>query len=135
MMRKVAEAKDGDYIEVWGDGLQTRSFLFIDECIEAVIRLMRSDFIMPVNIGSDEMVSINQLARNAINISKKNIQIKNIHGDEFFKKYGFNCPTGVRGRNSDNKLYKDNIGWQVSHTLLEGMRATYPWIKEQVQSK
>ena len=135
MMRKVAEAKDQGYIEVWGDGLQTRSFLFIDECIEAVIRLMRSDFIMPVNIGSDEMVSINQLAMNAINISKKNIKIKNIHGDEFFKKYGFNCPTGVRGRNSDNKLYKENVGWQVSQTLLEGMNATYPWIKKQVQSK
>lgn len=135
MMRKVAEAKDQGYIEVWGDGLQTRSFLFIDECIEAVIRLMRSDFIMPVNIGSDEMVSINQLAMNAINISKKNIKIKNIYGDEFLKKYGFNCPTGVRGRNSDNTLYKENVGWQVSQTLLEGMNATYPWIKKQVESK
>lgn len=135
MMRKVAEVQDGGSIEVWGDGLQTRSFLYIDECVEAVLRLMQSDFLMPVNIGSDEMVSINQLAMNAINISNKDISIKNIYGNEFFNKYGFNCPTGVRGRNSDNTLYKEKIGWQVSQTLLEGMEATYPWIKKQVQLK
>lgn len=132
MMRKAAEASDGDKIEVWGDGLQTRSFLYVDECIEAVLRLMNSNFSDPVNIGSEEMVTINQLANNAINISGKDLKIHNIHGKEFYEKYGFKCPTGVRGRNSDNKLFKKNVGWQVSEPLIQGMKSTYPWIDEQV---
>lgn len=133
MCRKVAEAKIGDEIEVWGDGLQTRSFLFIDECIEAVLRLMQSDFLGPVNIGSEEMVTINQLAEMAISLSEKNLKINNLSGQEFVKKYGFKCPTGVRGRNSDNTLYNEKIGWSVSKPLIEGMRQTFTWIKNQVE--
>jgi nucleoside-diphosphate-sugar epimerase len=105
MIRKAVEAADNGEIEVWGDGLQTRSFLYIDECIEAVLKFMETDNIGPVNIGSEEMVTINQLAVMAIKLSEKNIKIRNIYGEEFVKKYGFKCPLGVRGRNSDNKLY------------------------------
>jgi nucleoside-diphosphate-sugar epimerase len=130
MCRKVAESDTE--IEVWGDGKQTRSFLYIDECIEAVLRLMDSNFVGPVNIGSEEMVTINQLAQMAIDISEKNIKIKNIQGDEFQLKYGFKCPVGVRGRNSDNKLYETKIGWSVSEPLIEGMKKTYEWINKQV---
>lgn len=133
MIRKVAEASNGDDIEVWGDGLQTRSFLFVSECIEAVLRLMDSDFMEPVNIGSEEMVTINELANMAINISQKKLKIRNIKGMEFHKKYGFECPTGVRGRNSDNSLYKNEIGWVVSKPLIEGLKETYPWIKNQIR--
>lgn len=132
MMRKVAMAKDGDEIEVWGDGLQTRSFLHVTECVEAVLKLMSSNYIEPVNIGSEEMVSINNLAKMAIDISNKNLRIKNISGEEFMQKYGFKCPVGVRGRNSDNTLFEEKIGWVVSKSLEEGMRITYPWIKSQV---
>ena len=94
--------------------------------------LMNSDFLGPVNIGSVEMVSINQLAHMAIDISGKNISINNIEGQEFFDKYGFKCPVGVRGRNSDNKLYKEKIGWEVNQSLKIGMQKTYKWIDEQV---
>jgi GDP-D-mannose 3',5'-epimerase len=132
MLRKAAESLEGTSFEVWGDGLQTRSFLYIDECVEAVLRLMQSDFSGPVNIGSEEMVTINRLAEIAISISGKNVTYKNIFGDEFVKKYGHNCPTGVRGRNSDNKLYKEKIGWEVSLPLKLGMQKTYDWISEQV---
>jgi nucleoside-diphosphate-sugar epimerase len=132
MCRKAAESKEGDSIEVWGDGLQTRSFLYVDECLEAVRRLMESDFVGPVNIGSVEMVSINHLAEIAIELSEKNVQIDNLGGKEFEDKYGFKCPVGVRGRNSDNKLYKEKIGWEVSQPLREGMIETYKWINEQV---
>jgi nucleoside-diphosphate-sugar epimerase len=132
MCRKVVEAKEGDEIEVWGDGRQTRSFLYVDECVEAVLRLMNSEFTGPVNIGSEEMVSINELANIAINISGKNLKIKNLIGDDFVKKYGFKCPLGVKGRNSDNRLYKEKIGWEVSQPLEIGMRKTYSWIKSQV---
>ena len=132
MMRKVAEAKSGSEIEVWGDGLQTRSFLHVEECVEAVLKLMSSEFKEPVNIGSEEMVTINQLAEHAIKISGKKLKIKNIKGEEFKSKYGFACPTGVRGRNSDNTVYRDNVGWEVSETLLEGMKKTYNWIEKQV---
>ncbi len=135
MLRKVAEAKENSSIEVWGDGQQTRSFLHVNECIEAVLRLMDSDFKKPVNIGSEEMVSINQLAEMAIKISKKKIKIKNIMGEEFKSKYGFNCPVGVRGRNSDNKLFKKEIGWEVSEPLFDGMQSTYNWINQQVIAK
>lgn len=131
MCRKAAEAKDGESIEVWGDGLQTRSFLYIDECIEAVLRLMNSDFMGPVNIGSEEMVTINELAEMAINLSGKKIKVNNIEGKEFFEKYGFKCPVGVRGRNSDNKLYKSKIGWEVNKPLKQGMEQTFLWINEQ----
>ena len=108
MCRKAAEAQNGEQIEVWGDGLQTRSFLYIDECLEMVLRFMRQDeFLGPVNIGSEEMVTINQLANLAIEASNKDITINNIEGEDFKAKYGFKCPVGVRGRNSDNKLYRD----------------------------
>ncbi|WP_281324268.1 NAD-dependent epimerase/dehydratase family protein [Flavobacterium sp. IMCC34518] len=132
MSRKAAETPEGGSFEVWGDGLQTRSFLYVDECVEAVLRMMESDFLGPVNIGSDEMVTINQLAEMAIRISDKNIAIKNITGDEFIQKYGFKCPEGVRGRNSDNKLYENKIGWRVSEPLEKGMIKTFTWINEQV---
>lgn len=121
MCRKVATAKPGDKIEVWGDGLQTRSFLYIDECLEGTIRLLRSDFQGPVNIGSDEMVTINGLAQMVIDVSKKDIGISNIPG-----------PLGVRGRNSDNRLIKEKLGWAPSQTLREGVEKTYAWISGEV---
>jgi len=132
MIRKAAETPEGSEIEVWGDGLQTRSFLHVSECVEAVLRLMKSDFIEPVNIGSEEMVTINQLAQMAIDISGKNISIRNIGGQEFIDKYGFACPTGVRGRNSDNSLFREKIGWEVSRPLIEGMVDTFTWIDKLV---
>ena len=131
MCRKVAES-DGE-IEVWGDGKQTRSFMYIDQCLEATIRLMRQDeFNGPVNIGSEEMVPINELAQIAIDLSEKTLWIKNIDGQEFIDKYGFPCPQGVRGRNSDNKLYKEKLGWEPTMTLREGMAKTFEWIYKQV---
>jgi nucleoside-diphosphate-sugar epimerase len=135
MCRKAAETDNNGEIEVWGNGLQTRSFLYVDECVEAVLKLMESDFLGPVNIGSEEMVTINQLASMAIEISGKYIDIKNIEGEEFEAKYGFKCPLGVKGRNSDNKLYREKIGWEVSESLLVGLRRTYLWIKSQVDKK
>jgi GDP-D-mannose 3',5'-epimerase len=134
MMRKVAETKEGGEIEVWGDGMQTRSFLYVDECIEAVLRLMSSNFIGPVNIGSEEMVTINTLAQMAINASSKKLAIKNLSGDEFVKKYGFKCPLGVKGRNSHNALYREKIGWEPSQKLQDGMNLTYTWIENQVNN-
>ena len=133
MMRKAAEAPEGGTVEVWGSGSQTRSFLHVDECVEAVLRLMKSDFIGPVNIGSEEMVSINELAQIAIDASGKNLSIHNIDGEEFVSKYGFVCPLGVKGRNSHNTLYKEKVGWEVSQSLREGMMSTYSWIEEQVK--
>jgi GDP-D-mannose 3', 5'-epimerase len=133
MCRKAAETEDGGTIEVWGDGQQTRSFLFIDECVDAVLRLMRQEeFIGPVNIGSEEMVTINILAKLAIAASGKNITIKNIDGEEFKAKYGFKCPTGVRGRNSDNTLFKEKIGSDVYYPLNKGIQQTFEWINKQV---
>jgi GDP-D-mannose 3', 5'-epimerase len=134
MLRKAAETAEGGEFEVWGDGLQTRSFLYIDQCLEAVERFMKTDFVGPVNIGSEEMVTINQLAQMAIDISGKKIGIHNIAGQEFINKYGFKCPLGVRGRRSDNDLYRKKMGWEVSEPLIEGMRKTYTWIKEQVDA-
>jgi nucleoside-diphosphate-sugar epimerase len=96
---------------------------------------MESDFIGPVNIGSEEMVTINELASIAIELSGKDIKIKNIQGEEFTNKYGFTCPLGVRGRNSDNKLYREKVGWESKLTLREGMEKTYKWINEQVQKE
>jgi nucleoside-diphosphate-sugar epimerase len=119
--RKVALASDGDSIEIWGDGEQTRSFLFIDECIEATRRLMDSDFIGPVNIGSEEMVSINQLVDLAMSIEGKNLVKSHIPG-----------PTGVRGRNSNNSLIKEKLNWNYSLPLYEGIKKTYNWIVEKI---
>lgn len=135
MCRKVAEANSKSEIEVWGDGQQTRSFLYVDECVEAVLRLMRSDFMGPVNIGSEEMVSINELAQMAIDISGKDLKINNLDGEAFYEKYGFKCPLGVKGRNSHNKLYKEKVGWEVSMPLRTGMEKTYVWIAEQVNKR
>jgi nucleoside-diphosphate-sugar epimerase len=123
--RKVAEAKDGGEMEVWGDGLQTRSFLYIDECLEGVRRLMDAkDFKGPVNIGSEEMVTINQLAEMVMAIAGKKLSIKHITG-----------PLGVRGRNSDNALIKSKVGWAPSMPLKDGLTKTYQWINQQVLSQ
>ena len=122
--RKVAYLPEtGGAIEVWGDGLQTRSFLFIDECIEATRRLMDSDFQGPVNIGSEEMVTINQLVETAAKVSGKVVQ----------KMHKLDAPLGVRGRNSNNNLIREKLGWDYSQTLEEGIRKTYEWIKEQIE--
>ena len=120
--RKVAMAKDGDTIEVWGDGLQTRSFLIVDECVLGIRKLMESDFSGPVNIGSEEMISINSFTKMVIDISGKELSIKNIKG-----------PTGVRGRNSDNALIQKKLGWAPSDPLINGVRRTYDWIAEQLK--
>jgi nucleoside-diphosphate-sugar epimerase len=122
MLRKVCEAKDGDSIEVWGDGKQTRSFLLVDECIEGIFRLMDSNYSEPVNIGSEEMVSINELAQIAIELSGKDLKINNVNVKQI----------GVRGRNSDNKLIKEKLNWEPSMKLRDCMAITYKWIKEQV---
>lgn len=122
LCRKVAEAEERGTIEIWGDGKQTRTFLYIDECLEGIVRLMSSDFLGPVNIGSDEMVAINDLAKMIMEIADKNIVIKNIKG-----------PTGVRGRSSDNRLIKEKLGWMPQASLRQGLEKTYPWVKEQVE--
>ena len=122
LCRKVAETPDGGEIEMWGDGKQTRSFLYIDECLEGVRRLMASDFIGPVNIGSEEMVTINELAEMVMDIAGKKLTIKHISG-----------PLGVRGRKSDNALIKEKLGWAPNYPLRDGLRKTYAWIKEQVE--
>ena len=132
MCRKAALAENGGSIEVWGDGKQTRSFLYIDECIESVRKLMESDFMGPVNIGSEEMISINNFAQMAIDISGKNISIYNIEGEAFEEKYGFPCPVGVKGRNSDNKLFEEKVGWSPKQPLIEGMKKTFEWINSQI---
>jgi GDP-D-mannose 3',5'-epimerase len=120
--RKIAEAADGGFIEVWGDGKQTRSFLYIDECLQGMQKLMESDFTGPVNIGSEEMVSLNQLAEMVMNIAGKPLAIKNIPVSHI----------GVRGRNSDNKLIAEKLGWAPNRPLAEGLEKTYQWISEQV---
>tara|TARA_Y100001970_G_scaffold188729_1_gene229552 strand:+ start:36487 stop:37485 length:999 start_codon:yes stop_codon:yes gene_type:complete len=135
MCRKAAEAQNEGELEVWGDGIQTRSFLYIDECIESVRRLMKSDFTEPVNIGSEEMVTINELAEMAILFSGKKISVKNLDGKEFEDKYGFPVPMGVRGRNSDNKLFRENVGWDSKYPLKEGMKKTFDWINDQINNK
>jgi GDP-D-mannose 3',5'-epimerase len=120
LCRKVAETPDGGRIQVWGDGLQTRSFLYIDECVEGTIRLLRSGFTGPVNIGSTEMISINDLARMIIGLSGKRIAIENVPGFQ-----------GVRGRNSDNRLIRKELGWAPSQPLKVGLEKTLTWITEQ----
>lgn len=119
--RKIAMAKDGGEIEMWGDGKQTRSFLHVDECIDGTTRLMRSEWQGPVNIGSDEMVSINELATMVMDVAGKTIGIKHIDG-----------PLGVRGRNSDNTLIREKLGWAPERSLRDGIAQTFPWIKAQV---
>ena len=119
--RKVAELpKGGGSIEVWGDGLQTRSFLFVDECVEATYRLVQSDFTGPVNIGSEEMVSINQLVDIAAKVADKEVKKNHIDG-----------PLGVRGRNSNNDLIREKLDWDYTMTLEEGIKKTYDWINEE----
>jgi GDP-D-mannose 3', 5'-epimerase len=119
LCRKVAEAADS--IEIWGDGVQTRSFLYIDECLDGVRRLMESDFAGPVNIGSEEMIAINDLAKLVMKLADKQVAIRNIPG-----------PVGVRGRNSDNRLIQEKLGWAPSRPLAEGLAKTYAWIAQQV---
>src|SRR5690606_13155203 len=121
--RKVALAGDNDVIEIWGDGKQTRSFLIVDECVEGVRRLMQSDFSEPVNIGSEEMISINDFTKMVIDISGKQLTIKHISG-----------PTGVRGRNSDNRLIREKLGWAPSKPLRDGVEETYHWIEGQIKA-
>ncbi|MEY4332412.1 MAG: Synechococcus phage [Bacteroidota bacterium] len=124
--RKVAYLpSEGGEIEVWGDGKQTRSFLYIDECIEATRRMMQSDFIGPVNIGSEEMVTLNQLVDTAARVSGKSVQ----------KKYNLDAPLGVRGRNSNNDLIREKLGWDYSQSLEEGIRKTYNWILGEIKKK
>jgi len=124
LCRKIAIAEDGSEIEIWGDGKQTRSFLYIDECLEGTLRLMRSDWTGPTNIGSDEMVTINQLADMTMEIAGKKLIKKHISG-----------PLGVRGRNSDNKLIYKNLRWKPKKSLKEGMSITYKWIEGEVEKK
>ena len=124
MCRKVAESADRGEIEMWGDGEQTRTFLYIDECLEGVRRLMESDFSGPVNIGSDELISINDLAGMVMGIAGKELRIRHIPG-----------PLGVRGRSSDNKLIEEKLGWRPTWPLSKGMEITYRWIKDQVKSR
>ena len=124
LCRKVAEADSDGIIEVWGDGLQTRSFLYIDDCVEATKILTRSDWEGPVNIGSEEMISINDLAHLVASVAGKKISINNIPG-----------PVGVRGRNSDNKLIYEKLSWQPKYDLKAGIEKTYPWILENVESR
>src|SRR5580700_6413149 len=117
LCRKVAETPNGGEIEIWGDGCQTRSFLYIDECLEGVRRLVESDFTGPVNIGSEEMVTINQLAELVMNIAGKKLGIRHIKG-----------PLGVRGRNSDNHLIAEKLHWRPSRPLIDGLETTYAWV-------
>lgn len=123
LCRKVARAEDGTNIEIWGDGCQTRSFLYVTECIEGTVRLMRSGFTGPVNIGSEEMVTINQLADAIMEIAGKRLKKRYIPG-----------PLGVRGRNSDNRLIRQKLGWEPSQPLETGLKLTYSWIEKQTRS-
>jgi nucleoside-diphosphate-sugar epimerase len=122
--RKVAETPNGGEIEIWGDGLQTRTFLIVDECIEGIRRLMNSQITNPVNIGSDELISINDLAKMAMDIAGKKISLKHIPG-----------PLGVRGRSSDNTYIQQALGWRPATKLVDGMRLTYRWISEQIAAQ
>lgn len=124
MCRKVAAARDGESIDMWGDGHQTRSFLYIDECLEGTLRLLRSDFEGPVNIGSEEMISINDLARMVMDLSGKSLTINHIDG-----------PQGVRGRKSDNRLIRDRLGWAPQQSLRLGMEVTLDWISAEVERR
>jgi GDP-D-mannose 3', 5'-epimerase len=122
LCRKVAEAADGSSLEIWGDGKQTRSFLYIEDCLEGIVRLTRSDFVGPVNIGSEEMVTINQMAEMIMAIAGKRLTIEHVPG-----------PQGVRGRNSDNRLIREKLGWEPNFPLKKGLESTYRWINERVK--
>ena len=122
LCRKVAMAPANGEIEIWGDGKQTRSFLFVDECLEGTTRLMRSSLTGPFNIGSEEMVTINGLAETIMSIAGKKLSIQHISG-----------PLGVRGRNSDNKLIQEKLHWSPSDPLKKGLEKTYAWIAQQVE--
>ena len=122
LCRKVAQASNNGIIEIWGDGEQSRSYCYIDDCIEGVLRLMKSDFDQPINIGSDRLISINELADIIIDISGKNID----------KKYDLSAPQGVRGRNADLTLIKNTLNWEPKINLEEGMKETYNWINKKV---
>jgi GDP-D-mannose 3',5'-epimerase len=122
LCRKIAETPNGGTIEIWGDGNQTRSFLYVSECVEGTVRLMRSSFEGPVNIGSDEMVTINQLADKIMTITGKRVEKQHIPG-----------PLGVRGRNSDNRLIQEKLGWKPSEPLSSGLALTYEWIERQAR--
>jgi GDP-D-mannose 3',5'-epimerase len=122
--RKAAAAAEGDVIEMWGDGLQTRSFCYIDECVEGVLRLFASDYAEPLNIGSDEMVSMNEMQTTAIKMAGRTITVKHIPG-----------PEGVRGRNSNNDLIKKVLGWSPTMKLADGLRLTYDWIAKQIAAE
>ena len=124
MCRKVALAEDGDEIEIWGDGNQTRSYCYVDDCVEGIYRLMRSDFHEPLNLGQDRLISINELADMTAKIAGKSIR----------KRHNLNAPQGVRGRNSDNDKLRQVLGWEPQISLEEGMRRTYEWIKSQIDS-
>lgn len=124
LCRKVAMAKDGDEIEVWGDGQATRSFLYIDEAVEGILRLLDSDYTEPINIGSNELISVNELAQMVIDISGKKLTIKNVDGVQ-----------GVRGRNSDNNLIKEKLLWQPTQLLRTGIEKLYLWVNSQVNKK
>jgi nucleoside-diphosphate-sugar epimerase len=124
MCRKVIEAENFSKIEIWGDGGQTRSFLYIEDCIDAVRLLMESDFMGPVNIGSEEMVTINQLVEYACDVRNKTL----------VKSYDTTKPQGVRGRNSHNRLIEENLGWKPKYSLKSGITSTYNWIEEQVEN-
>ncbi|HXB62763.1 MAG TPA: NAD-dependent epimerase/dehydratase family protein [Acidobacteriaceae bacterium] len=123
LCRKIAEAEDGGEIEIWGDGKQTRSFLIVDECVEGIRRLMESELGEPVNLGSEEMVTINRLAEIIMEAAGKKVTIKHIPG-----------PLGVRGRNSDNKLVREKLGWEPKKPLRDGIATTYAWIADQVEA-
>ncbi|NBB91750.1 MAG: NAD-dependent epimerase/dehydratase family protein [Gammaproteobacteria bacterium] len=123
LCRKVAEAPEGGDVEIWGDGKQTRSFLYVDECLEGTLRLMRSDWSGPVNIGSEEMVSIDELVHMIMSISGKQLELRHVPG-----------PEGVRGRNSDNRLIREKLDWAPSRPLKEGLQVTYEWIRDQVEA-
>lgn len=123
LCRKVAQAVDGGSIEMWGDGEQTRSFCYIDDCVEGIHRIMESDFDQPINLGTDIMVTINELAEIIIGISGKTLSIDHVDG-----------PQGVRGRNSDNTLLRETLGWEPSISLQHGLTMTYRWIEKQVAS-
>ena len=124
MCRKVAAAKEGGEIEIWGDGEQTRTFLYIDECLDGIRKLMESGFSGPVNIGSDELIPINNLAKMAMEIAGKKLSIRHIDG-----------PLGVRGRSSENSYIKEVLGWRPTTRLIDGIRETYKWIAEQVEEQ
>ena len=121
LCRKIAQAENNTSIDIWGDGLQTRSFLYVDECVEGTLRLMHSDWEGPVNIGSEEMVTINQLAEIIMDIADKKLELNHITG-----------PLGVRGRNSDNRLILEKLNWEPTQSLKDGLIPTYAWIQNQI---